>query len=339
MNNKKRNIIIAIALPAVLGIGIFLSIFFGSRADKIPSNPSGTVGNTAGNLNNGGLFCERDGVVYFSNSFDEDTIYRMNSDESNIEKISNVRACNLLVGGDYIYYFQLGVTGETGLGGVRTPHSYNRSKTDGSKATSLVREVVTNAQLVDNTLYLLVTAPAGPRLISINTDRTGEKEIAKYIINPASAQNGFIYYNNTVGDHYLHRFDPVSGMDSVVLEENIWYPIANGDYVYYLDLNNDYQLRRYSLSGNSIEILTKEKVQAFNVGYGYIYFQTMGDTPGLYCMNLDGSNAFLIDNGQFTDINMTSRYVYFKDYFTEGVTYHSILGSGHYETFSGAVNK
>ena len=53
-------------IGGILVICIFLFIL-AIFSDYIPMNPEGTVGNTAGNLNNGGLFCEYDGKVYFSN--------------------------------------------------------------------------------------------------------------------------------------------------------------------------------------------------------------------------------------------------------------------------------
>ena len=40
-----------------------------SFMQRVSMNPDGTVGNTAGNLNNEGLFCDYDGTVYFYNSF------------------------------------------------------------------------------------------------------------------------------------------------------------------------------------------------------------------------------------------------------------------------------
>ena len=55
-----------IILGAVVGLliiaALIYAVFFHG---KIEMNPEGTVGNTAGNLNNGGLFCEYEDVVYF----------------------------------------------------------------------------------------------------------------------------------------------------------------------------------------------------------------------------------------------------------------------------------
>ncbi|MBR1862044.1 MAG: DUF5050 domain-containing protein [Lachnospiraceae bacterium] len=333
--NKRTLIIVIIVVILALGGGVFVAVF-NTRGEHIAPNPAGTIGNTPGNINNGGLFCESDGKVYFANSFDNYTLYRMNSDETEIERLSGAVISNILAAGDYIYYFQKSASGETGLGGVRVPFSFNRSRKDGKKAVSLARTVVTTGQLVDNTLYLQGMDDNGAYFFKTGTDGSDYEELARYVLNPASALNGQIYYNSTVGNHFLNRYDTASGAVTTLLEENVWNPVIYGDYVYYMDPGNDYQLRRYSLSNDNIEILTKERVQLFNVGNGLIYFQTFGSSSGLYFMGTDGNGVTLVANGEYTDINMTSQYVYFRDFFDDTVTYHSYPGSTSYTAFAAA---
>ncbi|MDE7206260.1 MAG: DUF5050 domain-containing protein, partial [Lachnospiraceae bacterium] len=70
---KKKVIAIICAVFAVLiCAGLFVLSNF---AKRIPENPPGTIGNTSGNLYNGGLFCESDGYVYFSNPYDSNALY------------------------------------------------------------------------------------------------------------------------------------------------------------------------------------------------------------------------------------------------------------------------
>ncbi len=329
--------IIIFAVVAI-GAGVYTAIV-NTRTVRLPENPAGTIGNTAGNINNGGLFCELDGKVYFANSFDNYTLYCMNVDESEIKRLSGAVISNILGAGDYIYYFQRSESGETGLGGVRVPFSFNRCRIDGKKAVSLARCVVTAGQLVDNTLYLQGMDDNGAYFFQTDINGENYKEIGRYVFNPASAYGSAIYYNSTVDNHYLMRYDTRTGASSQILAENVWNPVYYGDHIYYMDPGNDYQLRRYSLSDGNIEILTKEKVQHFNVGNGLVYYQTMGNTSGLYFMSIDGSGVTLIANGEYTDINMTSRYVYFRDFFDETVTYHAITGSPNYSAFSAAMVK
>jgi hypothetical protein len=334
--SKSQKVILIIVIVLVLAIGVLTTIF-SHRAESVPHNPDGTVGNLAGNINNGGLFAECDGKVYFANSFAGDSLYSMNLDETEVTKVSDAQAVNILAAGKYIYYFQKGVSGNQGLGSVRVPYAFIRSHNDGDKASSLLRNVVVYGQLVNDTLFLMgYDDDENLTFYRINTDRTGEMKLADYTINPASVSGDRIYYNGTVDNHYLYSLNTATNSSSLVLEEDMWYPVVEGGYVYYLDLRNDYQLRRYSFSTGVVEILSEERISDYNVGYGYIYYQTMGDDPHLTVMRSDGSNPQVMASGVYTNLNLTSRYLYFKDYFTENVTYHSPLGSSSYSVFEAA---
>lgn len=323
-------IIITIILLAIAAIVNFLG-------NRIAPNPVGTIGNSAGNLNNSGLFCEYDGKVYFANSYDSNSLYSMDISEGSIRKINDVSVSNILAGGKYLYFFRSGVAGDAGIGSVRSVKSFNRCKLDGSNTVSLTRDIVTKAQLVDNYLYLLVAGDEHPEFYKMNMDKSNKILLADYEINPACAENGVIYYNGTQSDHYLYGLDTASDISSEIWRGNIWYPVLQGDYVYYMDVAENYRLCRYSLSQALVEVLTNERVDCFNVNQGYIYYQTSGDTPGLKYMYTDGTNIQTIAEGIYTNINMTSQYVYFQEFGDNTTMYHSYLGSSTYEEFYGAL--
>ena len=70
MSNKKKLLIVFCSLFVVLATLTLLT----KIQEHIPANASGTVGNTAGNLNQIGLFCEHDGTVYFSNAYENGSL-------------------------------------------------------------------------------------------------------------------------------------------------------------------------------------------------------------------------------------------------------------------------
>lgn len=324
MNMKKTiNYILPSAFIIIFILLVIASLLHGS----ISRNPAGTIGNSAGNLNNKGLFCEQDGTVYFSNAADNGRLYAMNSDETNIRKLSNLQVQNILVGGKYLYYFQLGASGEAGIGNIISVSSFNRSDLKGKDIAGLTRDTVISAQLVDNDLYLLTPTPSGCHLYKMKTDKSESIELADYEINPSCAVDGIIYYNGTGSNHYLYGLDTATGSVREIWKGNIWNPVVEGDYVYYMDVENDYRLCRYSMSRNLIEVLTNDRVDCFNPGYGYIYYQKNGDTPQLKCMRTDGTEVMVIAEGNYTNINITSQYVYFQEFGVEDSLYHSPLGS------------
>lgn len=67
-------VVLVLIIAAVAGIGIFVFI---SRKPKL--NEGYVNGNTPGNLYNEGMFCEKDGIVFFSNPSDGYKLYSMNA--------------------------------------------------------------------------------------------------------------------------------------------------------------------------------------------------------------------------------------------------------------------
>ena len=98
---RKVITILSILCIAALCIGTAIAI---SASHKIKLNPDYVVGNTAGNLYNGGTFCEDDEYVYFSNAYDNGALYRMRPDESDMKKLVSTQVSSINSGGDYLYY-------------------------------------------------------------------------------------------------------------------------------------------------------------------------------------------------------------------------------------------
>ena len=335
---KRQYIIIAVVVVLVLVFGVLVTIF-SSRDSKVPPNPEGTIGSIAGNIHNGGLFAESDGEVFFANSYADGSLYKMNLDETEVTKVSDAQAVNILAAGNYVYYFQKGVSGNQGLGGVRVPYDFVRSLKTGKEASSVARNVVVYGQLVKDTLFLMgYDKDDNLQFWRVETDGSGTQLLADYTINPAAAAGSVIYYNGTTNDHYLYSLNTQNNVSTLMVQEDMWYPIVDGSYVYYLSLKDDYQLRRYSFTDGSILILSAEgdRVESFNEGYGYIYYQTMGDDPHLVMERSDGTDRVTIANGIYNSLNLTSRYLYFKEYGSDRKTYHSPLGTGSVSEFTAA---
>lgn len=336
--SKQIKITLTILVIAAIIAALGAILYFNQR---VTTNPPGTVGNTAGNLNNGGLFCEYDGTVYFSIPQTNGGLFSMNPDESDVKRLNSLLAGNILAGGDYLYYFQTGSasTSGTGLWEMQGIHSFNRCQLNGRDDTVLTTDVVVTGQLVDNYLYLLTTAGSGISFYKMRIDASDRMELADYVINPASAENGIIYYNGTDTNHYLYALNTSNDASSEYWRGNVWYPVKQGEYVYYLDVANNYRLCRYSVSQGVIEVLTEDRVDCFNVGSGYIYYQKNSATdPQLKCMRTDGTDPFVLASGNFTKINMTSRYVYFQAFDDADTNlYHAPLGSPNYSVFAPTI--
>ena len=302
---------------------------FSLMSEKVAQNPSGTVGNTAGNLINNGLFCEAEGKVYFSNPYDENTLYVMNTDESEAKKLTTVGVNSINAAGNYVYYYQNSTGSGSGLGyAVKTTGMYRVTK-DGDKYLCLKRDPVGTLTLIDNTIYYQHHDDAiqGFRLDSISTDKKQESVIFDSIISPACAVNGVIYYNNPLENNYLYSYDTHTGANTLVWQHKVYNPIYHTDgYLYFMDVETEYELHRYDLTSGSHEVITTDRVESYNIAGDYIYYQKFSQNePALMRVYTNGTGSEVVAYGNYENINVTSNYVYFSEYQTPSPLYHQAV--------------
>ena len=93
-----------IGILAIILIGIFIYFGTGLATPKTKMNEGYVNGNTAGNLYNGGLFCESNGTIFFSNPSDGGKLYSMDSNGQNLKKLANDVATYINADENYVYY-------------------------------------------------------------------------------------------------------------------------------------------------------------------------------------------------------------------------------------------
>lgn len=332
--NWKPILILSVVMILLIASGIYSVL-----SERVPSNDISVTGNTAGNLNNGGLFAESGGRVYFANAYDGGRMYSMNTDETDLVRLGDSRVSSINVGGDYLYYYMDSAGGGTGLGFVVRTYGVYRSRLDGSKTKCLDRNAAVTMQLSGDYLYYQrYNNTDFTKFYKIKTDKSDNVLVSDEIINPAACHNGVIYFNGTEKDHYLYALDTRTDAVYTVYQGNLWFPVYHNDYIYYMDVSSDYRLCRYSLSQNTVEILTQDRVDTFNVGEGCIYYQRNSKTePALMRMGLDGSNPEVVAEGNYENIQLTSSYAYFNAFGQEIPVYHTPLnGPINVTTFSAA---
>lgn len=323
MTQKIKNILIIILL--FLGITlIFLLTLLSRRVTRVPED---AIGNTAGNLLNGGLFCEDEGIVYFANAYDNHTLYSMNPDESEIKKISNVPVSSINAAGKYLFYYQNASASTTDFTSFFRIDGVYRATKDGRKSTCLKRVPSPCLSLYGNTVfYQNYNTKKGTSLCRIDIDRQNDKEIlpAHDSSNPSCIYQGSIYFGGTKKDHYLYRLDTESDTVSTAWDGNLYSPIIQDDWVYYMDISGNYRLCRYHLYDQSVQILTEDRLDFFNVTGEWIYYQKSDQNePALKRITIDGQKEEIVAEGVYQHINATSRYVYFNAYDQPTPVYHT----------------
>ena len=322
---KKTKTFLIIFLLILLLAGVFVFSYF---INKIPENPAGTVGNTGGNLYHNGLFCENDGQVFFANPYDQNTLYVMNTDETEAEKLTTVGVKSINAAGKFVYYYQDDVGAGSGLGyTVKTTGMY-RMKKDGNSPECLIREPLLTMNLLDNNIYFQhFNDDGGLTLDYISIDRSLEGTALEGIMSPASAMDGSIYYAHQEDNFFLYTYNTRTNMNSLLWNHKVYNPVYHSDgYIYFMDVENNYRISRYNPSTGENQTITNDRVESFNLFGNYIYYQKFSQSePALMRIMTDGSNLETVMYGNFGTINMTSAYVYFTEYGTTTPIYHQSL--------------
>ena len=335
---RKVITIVSIICIAALCTGAAIAV---SVSHKIPLNPAGTVGNTAGNLYNGGIFCEDEDYVYFANPYDNGSLYRMKPDETDMSKLVSTQVCSINSGGDYLYYYQKSIGSGEGFGYMfNATGIYRVSKKNTSKNVCMDRMFGSNVVLADNFLYYNVSAEDGTYLKKISTDKKETETLLTNPIVPACVDNSILYYQNTKTDLHLMGMNLANDSVSQILADDtdIYMPIVEGNELYGIDIHNNYALVRIDLSTGEKTVLDETRTDMLNLSDQYVYYQTSGDNPQFKRISRDGSQTDIIADGAYNTINLTSKYVYFIQFDSEVPVYKIPLdGDLTISTFDAAL--
>jgi len=333
MSDKSKVILIMSVLFVVLGG----ALGFGVLKDYLYKNPDDTVGNTTGNLNNGGYFCQAGDKVFFANAYDGGKLYVMNADETDIQKLSDSAVSYLNADSTYLYYVLNDVASPEGMGGFSVPMlGLYRSDYKGKQTKCLDRVSCGTLKLIGNTLYYQRYEDKNNKTLqSMDIRSKDTKEVLEFPASPASGTGTVIYYNGVVEDHNLYCYHIPDGSSSLVYEGNVWYPDAQGSYVYFMNVADDYTLCRYDLAAGEVQKLTKDRVDQYLVCGSLIFYQKNSETePALMVMNEDGSDARMVVEGNYSNLNATSKYVYFTEFGMETPVYKISLESGDFQVMT-----
>ena len=319
MKDSKNKFILAGVFLILIVLGIFL--YFSGR---IVPNADNETGNTAGNLNNKGLFCEKNEIVYFSNAYDNNVLYSMNVDESGVKRLNNVGVYSINVDSKRIFYSQSGSAAGSGLGYVRASTGMYYCDHNGKKTFCYTKDPVGILALSGNHLfYQHYQENAGVPLIKISLDKKESTSVIPDMISPASVVNGTIYYAGNGEDHYLYALDTITGASTLIWEHPMWNPVYHNGTIFFMDLDSNYALHSYNLSTGEELALTKERIDFFNVYGTMIYYQTADtSSPALKRIYIDGTGEETVMEGVFESVNITSMYAYFNEFGKPTPVYH-----------------
>ena len=319
MRKKIKYMVPILVLIAIIG-GILFSKYL--NRTQFPQNDQ--VGNSAGNLFNKGLFCERNGVVYFSNPKDNFALYSMDSAGTNFKKLSSDVCAYINADDHYLYYTRNNASQKSDFSFLHI-QNYSLCRLNQNGKNELILDSspsLYSSQFKDYIYYIHYDKETASTLYKVSIDGSDLKQVKNEPILPCSRSGSKLYYTGVTGDHNIYSLDTTTDTSTVVYAGNSYNPVIVGSYAYMMDPDQNYALSRVDLSTGEKTILSKDRLDCFNIYGNMIYYQKSSTTnPGLYRIDLEGNNLEKIMDGIYTNINITSRYVYFYSYENDKTCY------------------
>ncbi|MGN0481284.1 MAG: DUF5050 domain-containing protein [Lachnospiraceae bacterium] len=311
---KKKLIIITTGIIAVMAV--IAIIVISSINDKFIYNADTVAGNTAGNLNNGGLFCEYEGKIYFANPSDSNRLYRMNSDCTEPERLNTDCVAFINTDGNHLYYVKNNYE-TTDLAVLFRGHLFGVYRTDmkGGKTKVLYDKLTGSMVLCGNYLYYQHYDGVNDScLYKMKIDGKENTKFSSLYFNPTCAYNGNVYVSNVEGDHNILKLSNTGVATSIYYYANSYLPVIQDNSIFYIDLSDKYSLKRYSLSNGTLELVSDKRCINYNIIGSKVYYITEGNDAGLYRCNFDGSDTELVAKGAIGGVHCTSQYTFFTYY-------------------------
>lgn len=312
-----RNTILIVLLVIIV---IIVLILIGKRASvQLYDNPN-TVGNTSGNLLNGGLFCESDDKIYFTNPAEDNALYSMDMDLSHLKKVCSDKVSYINAAGNYIFYTRRNdkksTTGE-GLLSLSTTGLFRITK-DGKHLGKLYDEATQVANLSGNYVYYQhYDKDNGLQLYSAKIDGSSNERLSKEGVAPYVIENGQIYFTGQDQDHMIHTMNTNGSGKNVLFDGNCTSLMKAGEHLYYMDMNQNYALARINPENNEVQTLVNTRIATYNVdnSESSVYYQVDdGKDNGLYRLDLENNETEQLAAGNYNFLHLISNYLFYESY-------------------------
>lgn len=333
-----RNVLIVLLALTIIGV---VAIFLYNN-DRTYFNTDDEIGNTTGNIYNGGLFCEQDGRIYFSNPSADGALYVMNSDLAGFKKLRDDKAVYINADENYLYYVRANNTRENDMGGflVFNNTGVYRCRQNGQDLMAFTSNPGAYLTLKGNNVYFQrYDVEVGLFLYKYQIDGDLERCLVKDAVIPAAVLNNKLYYAGYSKDHNINAMDLSSFTTHPIIEGSFMYPIFMGNYVYYMDPSEKYRIYRMNQDGTEPTRLVKYRTSTYNLTNSgkYLYYQIDNTkNNGIHRLNLITMEDETLLNGNYKDINVTEDYVFFRDYDETNTYVTSADGAPDIRIFTGA---
>ncbi|MFT4146284.1 MAG: DUF5050 domain-containing protein [Mobilitalea sp.] len=309
-------IFLALTLITIIAVTV---LYFNTR-NRTYYNNEDEIGNTTANIYNGGLFCERDEQIYFSNPYDNGKLYVMSSNLTNIRKLSDKKTVYINADSNYLYYVLANNIKENNKKGT-LPFSNSgvyRINQNGTDLKAFTGNPSAYLILHGNYIYSQqYRIDQGITLYRYKIDGTDEKRLQNKAAFATSVSDDTLYYTGTTNDRKLYSQDLESFTTKVLSDGSYLYPIFVEDKLYYIDTTKNNNIYISDREDFKPSLLVKHNCSTYNITNSgkYLYYLAADKKgKGIYRMDLDTGKEKLLKKGSFKQISVTENYVFFNEH-------------------------
>ena len=326
MNERVKKIVIFIMVATLLTTAIII----GKINSKLPENPLGYAGNTAGNIYNRGLFAEDENYIYFANPADNFRLYRMNHSLEDVVRLNkdSVEYINPDASSEFIYYSRINYRKNTYGNSVFDilDTGIYRFGIENDQLTRLYPDACGMVLLGGNSLFYQAHGDDGSFdlcSLEINKKEAKNKTVTTDYILPANYRNGLLYYAGVSDDRSLYSISPDTGNDTRIENLDCYQPVVTDSGTYYLSLAHNYALYFLPDNSDTPTLITGNRVSAYNISKdGRTLFYQVDDGVNSRICRCDAFSKQEQEllSGNYKNLNTVSHYLFFTD-FEETICY------------------
>lgn len=269
--------------------------------DSIYSDKKNKYGNSSSNIHNGGYVAQQGEWIYYSNSSDNWSLYKVKVNGEDKTKLFDSGVYDINVSGEWVY-----ITVNNGL----ESGTLWKVKVDGTESNILIDNVV-GVYLEEDSIYYNSTIDGGFYKIDID----GKNKIQ--LVNEYVDGFGFYYY-----DDWFYYFDIINfsmnkinrNGDKIVLINDIASAdVIIDDWIYYVNGSDSNKIYKIKIDGTKKTKVIDDETHSINILGEWIYYDNNSDLGRLYKIKLDGTEKTKVCDDEVSSINIIDDWIYYRN--------------------------
>ncbi len=238
-------------------------------------------------------------IYYTSN--DGGSIYRINVDSNEVEKVNKDDSYFINVADNWIYYSNR-----------NRDFNIYRIQIEGSEHEKITNDRSRYLNVVDDWVYYINDNDRN-KIYRVRLDGNEREKVIDDKAKEFFVADGWIFYSNYDKGGEIHKVR-LDGSDREKLnDDRSWYIFANEGWVYFSNLDDGYKIYRVSYDGSKYEKINNDNSYCINVIGDYIYYSNNSDYASIYKINIDGSGREKINDEISYQLNVVSDWIYFAN--------------------------